>query len=127
MVIIMMMMMMIRMHRNSEGHTPLMFAVGQGGLNCARYQHILIVICIITIIIFITIVITIVITNTIAITIAITIVIITIVITTIIVILVNILTIIINKLVFFSQLLMVEGIDLETRDGMGLTLEEVAR
>jgi len=46
--------------RNSEGHTPLMFAVGQGGLNCA------------------------------------------------------------------SQLLMVDGIDLNTRDGMGLTLEEVA-
>ena len=114
---IIMMMMMMRKHRNSEGHTPLMFAVGQGGLNCARDQHILIVIFIITVIIVIAI----------AITIAITIVIITIVITIIIVITIAITTTIIIKLVFFSQLLMVEGIDLDTRDGMGLTLEEVAR
>ena len=82
-----------------------MFAVGQGGLNCARQQHIKIIsTVIITVVTLITII-------------AISIVIGTIIIT----------TTIIDKLVFFSQLLMVEGIDLDTRDGMGLTLEEVAR
>ena len=109
MMLMMVQMMMTENDRNSEGHTPLMFAVGQGGLNCARYQQQKrqqqkqqastvpdIDTSLVTIIITIANVITIII-------------------------------IIVIKMIFFSQLLMVDGIDLHTRDGMGLTLEEVAR